>query len=323
MKYFDVFNGDADGICGLHQLRLAAPLDAILITGVKRDIALLERVPAAGGDSVTVLDISLDVNRAALLALLRRGVKVEYFDHHAANEIPQHAGLHAVIDTTADVCTSMLVDRHLGGAHRVWAVVGAFGDNLAVAARKLAESLSLQAEQTSALQELGECLNYNAYADSEADLFVHPAALYASLHRHADPFDFICAEPMFRKIREGRRQDLEKVRLIRPHTALPCGKIYILPDAAWSRRVRGAFGNDLATGSPGQAHAVLTCDAQSGYVASVRAPLAAMRGADDLCRQFQSGGGRAAAAGINHLPRGSLPAFVRAFDQAFGRAVTS
>ena len=45
MKHFDVFNGDADGICALHQLRLAKPLQSLLITGVKRDVALLSRVP--------------------------------------------------------------------------------------------------------------------------------------------------------------------------------------------------------------------------------------------------------------------------------------
>jgi len=50
MRDFDVFNGDADGICALHQLRLAEPRAADLITGVKRDIALLKRVPAGAGD---------------------------------------------------------------------------------------------------------------------------------------------------------------------------------------------------------------------------------------------------------------------------------
>jgi len=44
---YDVFNGDADGICALIQLRRADPKpDATLITGVKRDIELLERVPS-------------------------------------------------------------------------------------------------------------------------------------------------------------------------------------------------------------------------------------------------------------------------------------
>ena len=38
MNFFDVFNGDADGICALIQLRLAEPRDTTLITGVKRDI---------------------------------------------------------------------------------------------------------------------------------------------------------------------------------------------------------------------------------------------------------------------------------------------
>ena len=42
-RAIDVFNGDADGLCALHQLRLAEPLaDAQLVTGVKRDIALLD-----------------------------------------------------------------------------------------------------------------------------------------------------------------------------------------------------------------------------------------------------------------------------------------
>ena len=60
MRYFDVFNGDADGICALHQLRLADPVDSQLVTGLKRDIELLKTVPARDGDVVTVLDLSLD-----------------------------------------------------------------------------------------------------------------------------------------------------------------------------------------------------------------------------------------------------------------------
>lgn len=55
---FDVFNGDADGICALHQLRLNEPLDSELITGVKRDIELLNRVSVKSGDNVVVLDVS-------------------------------------------------------------------------------------------------------------------------------------------------------------------------------------------------------------------------------------------------------------------------
>ncbi|HCE07919.1 MAG TPA: acetyltransferase [Oxalobacteraceae bacterium] len=317
MTHFDVFNGDADGLCALHQLRLATPLGATLITGVKRDIALLGRVPAVAGDAITALDVSLDVNRAALLALLERGVSVTYFDHHGSGQVPQHARLHAFIDTAPNVCTGMLVDRHLGGVHRVWAIVAAFGDNLARAAEKLAQSLALEPGQLTALQQLGECLNYNDYGDSEADLIVHPAILYRILHRHADPFSFIREEPLFQTIRDARDHDLEMAGRIRPRAPLAEGRIAILPDAAWSRRVRGEYGNSLANLYPEQAHAVLTPNAHGGYTASVRAPLATLCGADRLCRLFPSGGGRAAAAGINHLAPERLSAFVQAFEQAF------
>ncbi len=317
MNHFDVFNGDADGMCALHQLRLADPIDAERITGTKRDIALLERVNAQAGDAVTVLDISIDVNRAALHALLARDVTIQYFDHHGSGEVPAHPHLQAVIDIAPDTCTGIIVDRWLNGAHRPWAVVAAFGDNFAQSARKLAEPLALKAAQVNALQELGECLNYNAYGDNEADLVIHPNALYALLHRHADPFSFIDNEPVMHTLRESRRRDLEMAQQAQAYATLPHGTIMVLPDAAWSRRVRGAYGNFLATAFPERAHAVLTPNAHDGYTASVRAPLRTMRGAGEFCRQFPSGGGRPAAAGINHLPRDSLPAFIDAFGQAF------
>ena len=61
----DVFNGDADGICALHQLRLAEPAESGLVTGPKRDIGLLARVTAQAGDRVTVLDIALDIRKGS------------------------------------------------------------------------------------------------------------------------------------------------------------------------------------------------------------------------------------------------------------------
>ena len=205
MTHFDVFNGDADGICSLLQLRLATPIDAVLITGAKRDIALLQRVVAEPGDKVTALDISVAVNRQALLALLERGVTIEYFDHHFAGELPTHAGLKAHIDTSPGVCTGILVDRYLAGKHRIWAVVAAFGDNLAGAAQELAAPLVLAVGQLAALQELGESLAYNAYGDSETDLIIPPAELYRVLWRCADPFRFMHTEPLFGLITAARR----------------------------------------------------------------------------------------------------------------------
>ena len=62
----DIFNGDADGICALHQLRLANPQDSVLITGIKRDIALVAKVAPQQGDQLTILDENTQVNTAPL-----------------------------------------------------------------------------------------------------------------------------------------------------------------------------------------------------------------------------------------------------------------
>lgn len=317
MAFYDIFNGDADGICALHQLRLAAPRDAALITGIKRDIRLVERVRAAGGDELTVLDVSLDANRAAVRAALAAGARVRYFDHHYAGEIPEHDAFEAYIDTAPTMCTSLIVDRALNGAHRAWAVTAAFGDNLAQAAAAAASPLDLAPHALAQLQELGECLNYNAYGESVEDLYYHPADLYRALVPYADPFRFMEGEPVFEVLRLGMLDDLYRAEDIRPHAADDAHALIVLPEAAWSRRVSGVLGNRLAQRHPERAHAVLTIKREGGYLVSVRAPVERPHGADDLCRRFDTGGGRAGAAGINHLPASELERFARAFSTAF------
>lgn len=317
MSYYDVFNGDADGICALHQLRLEEPRDAVLVTGAKRDIALLQRVDAKAGDAVTVLDVSVESNRDALIALLARGVAVQYFDHHFPGELPKHRQFSATIDTSSEVCTGILVDRHLRGRRRPWAAVAAFGDDLIEPAHALAASLTLDASQVASLRELGEALAYNAYGDSEADLIVHPAELYRTIARYADPFAALANEPVIARISEVRREDLALARGLKPTHELASASIYVLPDAAWSRRVRGALCNELARQNPGRAHAICTPNEEGGYTVSVRAPRAKPTGADSLCRSFASGGGRAAAGGINHLPTRDLPELLQRLEEAF------
>jgi hypothetical protein len=317
MTHYDAFNGDADGVCALLQLRLAAPVESLLVTGVKRDVALLHRVPAEAGDSVTALDISLAANVQALRQLLARGVTVQYFDHHYAGTVPRSPRFDAHIDTSPSLCTGILVDRHLGGRHRVWAVVAAYGDNLGAAARELALPLGLTAGQSAALQDLGESLTYNAYGDDEQDVIIHPADLYRVLLECGDPFRFMQTQPVYRRITDARRRDLDLARRSKPRVALERAKVYVLPDASWSRRVRGVFANELANAATIDALAVLTPNAAGGYTVSVRAPIARSDGADALCRQFATGGGRAAAAGIDHMPAEALPEFVRRLNEAF------
>lgn len=318
MMNFDVFNGDADGICALHQLRLAFPRDSRLVTGVKRDIALLERVEAAAGDHVTVLDISLDKNRAALLRVLNAGATVRYFDHHFAGEIPDAAGLETHIDPDPEVCTSLLVDSFLGGRFRPWAVVGAFGDNLAESARRAAQSLRLSEQQLRSLAELGICLNYNGYGVELSDLFFPPDELYRLVHRYRDPFDFIAGEPGYSTLREGYKQDMRSAADLNPQIETESYSLFILPDKPWARRVSGVFGNELAGRYPRRAHALLTELGDGDFRVSVRAPLVNKSGADELCRAFPTGGGRKGAAGINRLAGDDYDVFVERFKKAYG-----
>jgi hypothetical protein len=315
-KYYDIFNGDADGLCALHQLRLAFPREAEAVTGVKRDTALLTRVEARKGDQLTVLDISMKTNGAALRALLERGVKCEYFDHHDAGTIPRHRNLSANIDTSPEVCTSLIVDRRLAGRFRAWAVVAAFGDNLIAPAIQAAAPLEFDHTELARLHELGDCMNYNAYGDSVDDLHYHPVDLYQAIHPYEDPREFLVCEPVFEVLKGARREDSEHAADVRPEFADDEAALYVLPNAAWSRRVHGVFGNELARAQPQRAHAVLVTH-DSGYAVSVRAPLADPHGAGALCGQFESGGGREGAGGINHLPRDQFDAFADAFRKTW------
>ena len=57
--------------------------------------------------------------------------------------MPESPFFHPHIDTSPDVCTSILADRFLSGKYRLWAIVASFGDNLHVSAHELAASLKL------------------------------------------------------------------------------------------------------------------------------------------------------------------------------------
>lgn len=316
MKFYDIFNGDADGICALHQLRLEQPRMAALVTGVKRDTQLVARVDAQAGDVLTVLDISLRSNIKAVLQALDRGARMQYFDHHAAGDLPQHPAFEAHIDLAPDVCTSLLVDRYLSGKHRLWAVVAAFGDNLVESAVRAAQPLQLDHIELARLHELGEAINYNAYGETIEDLHYPPADLYRVIAPYHDPRHFIFDEPVFEVLKQAGAEDLARAEEVTPEFVTDGAALYVLPDVPWSRRVNGVFSNRLAQADPQRAHAVLTAKS-GGFAVSVRAPRNRPVGADVLCLAFATGGGRAAAAGVNLLPAGDLPRFVDAFRAAY------
>ena len=318
--HYDIFNGDADGICALHQLRLSEPRpEAELVTGVKRDIALLDRLRkrATANDTLTVLDISMDTNKAALVDLLGRGCQVFYADHHFAGELPDGSGLTAHLDPDPEVCTSLIVDRMLNGRFRPWAVAAAFGDNLHAAARQAAAPLNLDDDKLAMLRELGELLNYNGYGETVDDLHFHPRDLYLALRPYADPFDFLHNSKTLTTLRSGFDADMTAARGHEPIRAEAHGRIYRFPAQAWSRRVAGVFSNEKAREKPALAHALVVDNGNGTCMISVRAPLVNKRGADALCRAFPTGGGRAGAAGVNALPNALLDEFMKQFFATF------
>lgn len=313
------FNGDADGLCALQQLRLANPAAATLVTGVKRDIKLLDRVEAGPGDDVTVLDVSLDSNRAGLLRLLDRGTRVRYFDHHYAGELPDASNFAGLIDTSPDVCTSILVDRHLEGRYRDWAITAAFGDSLAPIGKAMAQQRGLDPESTATLERLGIALNYNAYGESVGDLHFDPAALAEAMLPYPDPLSFAQASPAFQKLWAGYKEDMTQARALKPERQVPGATLVVLPDLAWARRAIGVLANDLMHALPGSAIAILSPRSAGGYTVSIRVPKDSAVGADEFCRRFPTGGGRKGAGGVNELPLAEADQFAAAFEETFGR----
>ncbi len=317
MSQYDVFNGDADGICAVQQWRLATPAQATQITGVKRDISLLKHVAAGEGDTIAVFDISLDKNRDAVISCLEAGAEIIYFDHHYPGEIPEHQNFSTNIDTSAEVCTSLLVNDYLENAYARWAVVGAFGDNLANSARQLAEQIGLNDEEIESFKLLGECINYNGYGSSLDDLHFSPQVLSQEIRPYSDPMDFIQQSPSYQKLVAGYQQDMAQAAALQASEEDSSIAVFMLPNEAWARRVSGVYANLLATENSDRAHAMLTLKDNGNYLVSVRAPLNRKEGADELCLQFSTGGGRKAAAGINDLPVDQVSLFIEKFRLSY------
>lgn len=318
MHYIDVFNGDADGLCALVQLRRHEPQQSILITGIKRDINLLKRVDAESGSHITVLDISFEKNAEDVQRLLQDGATINYIDHHRIGELISHTNLKTDIDLSSDTCTSLIVDKQLQGQYRAWAITAAFGDNLFDKAMQLGQDSGFNPKELALLKELGIYLNYNGYGADVGDLFFDPALLYQKLVKFDTPFEFLQQDEVtFNTLAQGYKQDMALAEQSPVLYQTDHCVVIELPNEKWARRVSGVFGNELANRAPEKAHAILTKKSDSNYLVSVRAPLNRRSGADELVSQFPTGGGRKAAAGINSLPREMVETFVDAFEQQF------
>ena len=208
----------------------------------------------------------------------------------------------------------MLINEALDGEYLPWAVTATFGDNFPALAKRKAEGHDLPLEK---LARLGMLVNYNGYGGSVEDLHIHPADLYRALAPFETPMAFLDSKSrVYERLDQGYENDLSQAQQAKEIDKTDKGVIITLPDAAGSRRISGVFGNQLAQENPDRAHAILTAQT-GGFLVSIRAPLSNREGADTLALQFETGGGRSAAAGINHLQESDLARFIEAFRAAF------
>ncbi|WP_318496478.1 DHH family phosphoesterase [Photobacterium leiognathi] len=321
MKYqhYDVFNGDADGICALLQLRLNAPRRSILISGVKRDNQLLKKISPQQGDTVTCLDISMEKNTNELINILNIGCDVFYVDHHKSGDIPMSDKLDTIINTDANTCTSLLINEKLDNRYIEWAIVGAYGDNLINVANNLADSIGLNKEQKKQLNELGVLINYNGYGSMLSDLHFDPVILFKMLLNYQSPFEVLSSDTSpYLALKQGYLRDFKHVENIRPKIKEKNSACYVLPNETWSRRVVGVFSNTLANNDPCKAHIVALEIDKEHYQISLRSPLNKKYGASDICSQYPSGGGRSGAAGINSLHKSELVNLSKKVNDYYG-----
>ena len=282
MRWY-AYNGDADGICSMVQWGLVYGIEGQRITGVKRDIELLERVNPESDDEIIVMDISLARNHARAVELSSQGFDITWFDHHLAGDPIDAIATH--IDTSSDVCTARIVEKYLG-VESDWAQVALHGDGLSVHSSK------------DEFKELGELLNYNGYGADLSDLHFHPDDLLLLCLRAKTPQNFMDTQA-FMTLKNGFESDLSNAKNIELNNGY-----YLLPNEAWARRVVGVMAHRI--NESGDGPHVIAIDKGDTLQVSIRGS----EGIGDLCKMF-GGGGRATAGGIDALPKSEITALMK------------
>lgn len=316
MKYYDFFNGDADGIISLHQFRLQFPRKSELFTGVKRDVKLLRHAVDIKNATLTVFDISLLSNSDYIENILKNNNKVSWFDHHEPGNTDLGDNFSIRVDADPNCCTNILVDKYLDGLHRPWTICGAYGDNLHEQAEKLNPCFS--ETKMRELKEIGETLNYNGYGNQESDLTVHPKDVYLDIQKYKSPFQYKKLSEIYNKINTQMKSDEAELNSSEILHTSKTGNIILLPDTKASIRYSGIYSNKQTTDNPSKAFAILTNINEDTYRISIRSPKNNPVGASKLALSFPTGGGREKAAGINELPRTELKNFIEKFEYIYG-----
>ena len=316
MKYYDFFNGDADGIISLHQYRMHYPQDSEVFTGVKRDVKLLRHCTNIENSKFTVFDISLLSNRDYVNTILNKGNTIRWFDHHEPGDIDLGDDFEIFVDADPNCCTNILVDKFLEGLYRPWTICGAYGDNLHEQAEKL--NPCFNASSMSQLKEIGETLNYNGYGNEESDLTVHPKDVYLDIKNYESPFQYRDKSEVYSKIHTQMKSDEAELSSSEIMHDTQTGKVILLPDSKASIRYSGIYSNEQTTNNPDKAFAILTLVDGENYRISIRSPKTNPYGASKLALQFPTGGGREKAAGVNELPKSELNQFIEKFEEVYG-----
>lgn len=316
MNYYDLFNGDADGLCSLHQYRLHFPRDTHVISGLKRDVQLLRHVTEHHDSYITVFDVSHKSNIEYIEPTMSRNNKITWFDHHEAGMYSASVFFRMNLDTSPTTCTSLIVDDYIGGTHRAWALVGMYGDNLDSEIDQ--HNPGFSKTQLEILKTLGRTLNYNGYGVEESDLTMPPDMVYHDMKQYESPFDYYEQSTSFSIIHDQMLVDQQQLSQSEIVHESNTGKVILLPDSKSSARYSGVYSNQLVNDNPDQAFVVLTTLDQDTYRVSIRAPKTTPYGASKLASQFDTGGGREKAAGINQLNKHQLPDLIEKFEQQFG-----
>lgn len=316
-----LFNGDADGLIGQHLLYLHGLRPSLRITGMKRDIKLMQRLPVSFAGDVYAIDISLKSNAEAALAYLQRpGGKLTWFDHHesgdlsATNRFEAHR-FETHIHESRGQCTGLIVNGYLGHRFDLWAAAAAFGDNVTASADAVLSRHSLSPGDREDLARLGEWLNYNAYGEIQDALYA-PSWLAETMQAFTDPLAFFRESGLFAALGEQLRDDEAKAQALKPWREVQGAKVYRVPDAAWARRLGATLVNRWVRENPESGFAIFQQRSEGGYLVSLRSPQQGPRMQWDAARfaaDFPTGGGRVQAAGINALPENLFEACAERF----------
>ena len=306
----------------LIQLRKAFPVEQEhhLITGIKRDINLLSKVTNEIGceAQINALDISFDKNFNDVERLLSVADSFFYCDHHKADKLFTHRKLNTIIDTSAFVCTGLLVSHYLEQKYHLWAIASLFGDGLDKIAYQEVKQQQLSEKRVAQIKELGVLVNYNGYGGSIEDLHYHPADLFKTLSEYDSPLEVIeDKQSPFSNLSTCYERDLSEAVGCQPfyNDSLVIG--VHLPNQAWSKRISGTFGNLLSKQNKDKAIVVVSDNVDGTLTISLRAPKTKPFGASELCSRYPSGGGRASAAGVNALELQKLESFVNSVAEYY------